>query len=113
MSLKHISSIFRQGLAAKVSELLHRRYAKEIIEAKKWNIMENIWYMAIGLQKEALEYLVLPTYAFIMTVTAFVRANFHAKRGNMTVFGQFFQGLYFSCECFAHTIIMEKCGYHS
>ena len=89
-------------MAAKVNELLHRRYAQETIEVEvldfKAFVEHVVWTKTIGIQKEAFEYLLLPFYALVMTVTAFVRANFHAKRGNMTVFGQIYLGLYFLCK---------------
>ena len=95
--------LFREGIASRVSELLHQRYAKEASSQEVLNRtgggvdMWPMWTLTV----KYLEYvLILPGLACLMIITALVRSNYHAKRGNMTVKGQVYLalcylGLYF------------------
>ena len=95
---------FREGIASRVSELVHQRYAKEassqqeVLNRTGGGVdMWPMWTLAV----KYLEYvLILPGLACLMIITALVRSNYHAKRGNMTVKGQVYLALCYLGLCF-------------
>lgn len=93
-------------MAAKFSEVLNRRYAQEPLEDEK----SKGWAIAVfgplmgGIAEysreriHVAEFLLLPLYALLMSLTAFVRAQYHAKQGKITILGQVFFGVYCLCK---------------
>ena len=91
-------------MAAKFSEVLNRRYAQEPLEderSKGWAIAVFGPLMGGIYSREGIhvaEFLLLPLYALLMSLSAFVRAQYHAKQGKITIRGQVFFGVYCLCK---------------
>ena len=98
-------------MAAKFSAVLNRRYDQEPLEderSKGWAIAVFGPLMGEGIYSQegthVAEFLLLPLYALLMSLSAFVRAQYHAKQGKITIRGQVFFGVY--CLCKFHFIIL-------